>query len=79
MSEGDTLIAVFFIGSMLSGVFVIFMAMKQRSESLERQHRERMAMIERGQIPPAPPPDRRAAPRPRRYRSASSSSASGLG
>jgi hypothetical protein len=59
MSEGDTLIAVFFIGSMLSGVFVIFMAMKQRSESLERQHRERMAMIERGQIPPAPPPDRR--------------------
>ena len=56
MSEGDSLIAIFFIGSMLSGVLVIFMALKQRSESLDRQHRERMAMIERGQVPPPPAP-----------------------
>ena len=61
MNEGDTLIAIFFIGSMLSGVLVIFMALKQRSESLDRAHRERMAMIERGQVPPAPP-DRRGPP-----------------
>ena len=41
---------------MFCGVFVIFLAMRQRSELLERQHRERMAMIERGQIP-LPDPD----------------------
>ena len=41
---------VFTVG-MFCGVFVIFLAMRQRSEVLERQHRERMAMIERGQIP----------------------------
>ena len=36
---------------MFAGVFVIFMAMRQRSQQLEMQHRERMAMIERGQVP----------------------------
>ena len=41
---------VFSVG-MFCGVFVIFLAMRQRSELLERQHRERMAMIEKGQIP----------------------------
>ena len=61
MNDGDALIAVFFIGSMLSGVLVIFMALKQRSESLDRAHRERMAMIERGLVPPATP-DRRGPP-----------------
>ena len=40
-----------FMVAMFCGVFVIFLAMRQRSEMLERQHRERMAMIERGQIP----------------------------
>lgn len=52
---GDTAIALMFIAAMFSGVFLIFMAMRQRSEALERQHRERMAMIERGQVPPAEP------------------------
>ncbi|MDO8678292.1 MAG: hypothetical protein Q7R30_06980, partial [Acidobacteriota bacterium] len=31
------------------------MAMRQRSQQLEMQHRERMAMIERGQVPIDPP------------------------
>ena len=45
------LLALVFTVGMFCGVFVIFLAMRQRSEVLERQHRERMAMIERGQIP----------------------------
>ena len=45
------LLATVFTVGMFCGVFVIFLAMRQRSELLERQHRERMAMIERGQIP----------------------------
>lgn len=60
--ETNALVAVFFVGTMVSGMFVIFMAMRQRSESLERQHRERMAMIERGHVPPAPAADRRGPP-----------------
>lgn len=49
--EGATLLAICFIFTMFAGVFLIFLAMRQRSEVLERQHRERMAMIERGHIP----------------------------
>ena len=45
------LLGMMFTAGMFCGVFVIFLAMRQRSELLERQHRERMAMIERGQIP----------------------------
>lgn len=45
------LFGLLFVVAMFSGVFVIFLAMRQRSETLDRQHRERMAMIERGQIP----------------------------
>ena len=40
-----------FVFGMFGGVFVIYLAMKQRSEALQLQHRERMAMIERGQVP----------------------------
>jgi hypothetical protein len=32
-------------------VFIVFMGLRQRSQQLEMRHRERMAMIERGQIP----------------------------
>ena len=39
--------AVFIIG----GVSVILMAMHQRSKRLEMEHRERLAMIERGMLP----------------------------
>jgi hypothetical protein len=49
--EGDVLFGLLFTVAMFCGVFVIFLAMRQHSEALERQHRERMAMIERGQIP----------------------------
>ena len=49
--DETTMIAVCFIAIMFAGVFLIFLAMRQRSEVLERQHRERMAMIERGHIP----------------------------
>jgi hypothetical protein len=51
--EGATLLALCFIMTMFAGVFLIFLAMRQRSEAMERQHRERMAMIERGHIPVA--------------------------
>jgi hypothetical protein len=54
--DGTTLFAVMFVVAMFGGVFIIFLAMQARSEALERQHRERMAMIERGQIPLAEPP-----------------------
>jgi hypothetical protein len=53
--EGQVLLAMLFTVAIFSGVFLIFLAMRQRSETLERQHRERMAMIERGQVPPAAP------------------------
>jgi hypothetical protein len=41
------LTAVFVIG----GVGVVLMAMHQRTRKLEMQHRERLAMIERGMLP----------------------------
>ena len=50
MLTGELFAGVFVFG-MLAGVFVIYMAMRQRSQQLEMQHRERMAMIERGQVP----------------------------
>ena len=56
--EGAVLIAICFIATMFAGVFLIFLAMRQRSETLERQHRERMAMIERGHIPLSETPNR---------------------
>jgi hypothetical protein len=47
----EELFAMVFMAGMFAGVFVIFLAMRQRAELLQMQHRERMAMIERGQIP----------------------------
>jgi hypothetical protein len=58
--EGATLLAICFVFTMFAGVFLIFLALRQRSETLERQHRERMAMIERGHIPLTPPQERPA-------------------
>lgn len=49
------LFAAVFVLGMFSGVFIIFMGLKQRSQQLEMLHRERMAMIERGQIPLSDP------------------------
>ena len=45
---------VFIIG-MFAGVFIVYMGLRQRSQQIEMQHRERMAMIERGQIPLSEP------------------------
>lgn len=56
--DGATLVAFCFIATMFAGVFLIFLAMRQRSETLERLHRERMAMIERGHIPLSDPQPR---------------------
>jgi hypothetical protein len=49
--QSEELFSVVFIFGMFAGVFIIFMGLRQRSQHLEMQHRERMAMIERGQIP----------------------------
>lgn len=53
--QGEELFAMVFIMGMFAGVFIIFLGLKQRSQQLEMHHRERMAMIERGQIPLADP------------------------
>lgn len=49
--HSDELFATVFVLGMFSGVFIIYMGLRQRSQQLEMHHRERMAMIERGQIP----------------------------
>ena len=49
--EASELFASMFSMGIFAGVIVIYMAMRQRSQQLEMQHRERMAMIERGQVP----------------------------
>jgi hypothetical protein len=53
--QTEELFAVVFIFGLFAGVFIIFLGLKQRSQQLEMNHRERMAMIERGQIPLADP------------------------
>lgn len=50
--DPQVLLATLFIACIFAGVFVIFLAMRQRALIVEMQHRERMAMIERGQVPP---------------------------
>jgi hypothetical protein len=47
----EELFAMIFVVGMFAGVFIIYLGLRQRSLQLEMQHRERMAMIERGQIP----------------------------
>lgn len=49
--EPQELFALVFVIGMFMGVFIIYMGLRQRSEQLQMLHRERMAMIERGQIP----------------------------
>ena len=65
--DPQELFVVVFVAGMFAGVLVILMAMRQRSQQLEMLHRERMAMIERGQNP-APAVDqsdwRRSSPTP---------------
>jgi hypothetical protein len=47
----EELFATVFVIGMFAGVFIVYMGLRQRSQQLEMRHRERMAMIERGQIP----------------------------
>ena len=53
--QPEELFALVFVVGMFTGVFIVFMGLRQRSQQLEMRHRERMAMIERGQIPLAEP------------------------
>lgn len=49
--QPEELFALVFVTTIVAGVFLILMAMRQRSQQLEMLHRERMAMIERGLNP----------------------------
>jgi len=49
--QPEELFSMVFIFGKFAGVFIIFLGLRQRSQQLEMHHRERMAMIERGQIP----------------------------
>ena len=47
------LFAALFVVAMFAGVFIVYLGLRQRGQQLEMQHRERMAMIEKGL--PLPP------------------------
>jgi hypothetical protein len=51
--QPEELFAVVFSLVVLSGVFIVVMGLRQRSQQLEMRHKERMAMIERGILPVA--------------------------
>lgn len=51
----EELFAIVFVLGMFAGVFIVYMGLRQRSLQLEMQHKERMAMIERGQVPLSEP------------------------
>ena len=53
--QSEELFSLVFVLGMFAGVFIIFLGLRQRSQQLEMHHRERMAMIERGQIPLSDP------------------------
>jgi hypothetical protein len=72
--QPEELFAMVFVIAMFLGVFIIFLGLRQRSQQLEMRHRERMAMIERGQIPLSDPsggPVARRMPQARSSRSLS--------
>lgn len=49
--QPEELFASVFVLVVFSGVLIVFMGLRQRSQQLEMHHRERMAMIERGMVP----------------------------
>lgn len=51
----EELFAMVFVLGMFGGVFIVYLGLRQRSQQLEMRHLERMAMIERGQIPLSEP------------------------
>ena len=50
--EPEVLFSIMLGLAMVAGVTIIYMGLRQRAYSLELLHRERMAMIERGLVPP---------------------------
>ncbi len=50
--QPQELFVMVLLAGMASGVFIIVMAMRKRAHTVELRHRERMAMIERGMVPP---------------------------
>ena len=52
MSEGEEVTVFLMTLLILAGVAVLWMAMQSRRRIREMEHRERLAMIERGLIPP---------------------------
>ena len=51
--ETQDLFALTFVAGIAGGLALIWMTLQQRTRHLEMLHRERIAMIERGQVPPA--------------------------
>ena len=52
MEAGEVIVVIISSLGILSGVAVIWMAMQSRRQIREMEHRERLAMIERGLVPP---------------------------
>jgi hypothetical protein len=50
--EGSLFVVVVFTVIVFAALFVLFMAMQSRRHIREMEHRERLAMIERGLMPP---------------------------
>ena len=48
--QPEELFASVFVLVVFSGVFIVVMGLRQRSQQLEMRHKERMAMIERGLV-----------------------------
>jgi hypothetical protein len=53
MSGEEVAIALVSLGTLIAGVVVIMAGLRYRAQMRELRHRERMAMIERGVVPPA--------------------------
>jgi hypothetical protein len=49
--QAEELFALVFVVVVFSGVFIVFLGLRQRSHQLEMRHKERLAMIERGLLP----------------------------
>ena len=49
--RSEELFVMVLLIAIAAGVFIVVMAMRQRGQHMERLHRERMAMIDRGLVP----------------------------
>ena len=53
MSGEEVAIALISLGTLIAGVVVIMVGLRYRAQMRELRHKERLAMIERGLMPPA--------------------------